>query len=290
MSSSMTATAMSSTETTAPWKPLFLSHVAKLASPEFVMSSLHASPDAAAPVPYVPRVRYLIYRGMWAELPENKHNQAPLNERVYESDLPTFATDVRMEKIPEIFASSAGHGSPAQSQGSGGGGPVEAVWWVKEVMTQWRMRGEAFVVAPDIEGAGEESSGVRTTKSEIGKRMKPTREGGESEWSWARELTAHFGNLNPGMRGSFRNPPPGTPIGVPPPQPELSLGQKVMDLDDAVAREHFRVVIIRPDVVDQIDLSEPDRARRWRFTYVGPPGAARAGEAVGEWSKEELWP
>ena len=150
-------------------------------------------------------MRPLIYRGMWAELPENKHQEAPMNARIYESDLPTFVTDVRMEKVPEIFASSPGHGSTSQSQGSGGGGPVEAVWWVKDVMTQWRMRGQAFVVGPDIEGSAgsEESSGVRTVKSEIGKRMRLITDeaGAEKDWSWDREVTGHFGNLNPGMRG-----------------------------------------------------------------------------------------
>lgn len=79
---------------------------------------------------------------MWAELPENKHNDAPRNEQVFESDMLTLTTDVRMAKVPEIFASGAGHGSVGQSQGSGGGGPVEAVFWVKEVGTQWRFRGE----------------------------------------------------------------------------------------------------------------------------------------------------
>lgn len=138
---------------------------------------------------------------MWAELPENKHNEAPQNERVYETDLLTFTSDARMEKIPDIFASSAGHGEREQSRGSGGGGPVEAAFWIKEVMTQWRIKGEAFVVAPDIEGEGEESSGVRTVKSEVGRRMRVVRVGKEGEWSWAKELTAHFGNLSPGMRG-----------------------------------------------------------------------------------------
>ena len=139
---------------------------------------------------------------MWAELPENKHNDAPMNNRVYESELPTFTSDVRMEKIAEIFASSAGHGDKSQSQGSGGGGPVEAVFWIKEVMTQWRIKGEAFVVGQDIEGEGEESSGVRTVKSEIGSRMRLVSEGEEKNWSWGKELTAHFGNCSPGMRGA----------------------------------------------------------------------------------------
>jgi pyridoxamine 5'-phosphate oxidase len=106
-----------------------------------------------------------------------------------------------MSKIPEIFASSAGHGDVSQSQGSGGGGPVEAVFWVKETQTQWRVSGVAFVVAGDVEGSGEESSGVRTLKSEVGERMRCLDEERKGEWSWERELSAHFGNVSPGMRG-----------------------------------------------------------------------------------------
>jgi pyridoxamine 5'-phosphate oxidase len=184
-------------------------------SPEFVFSSLHAAPsNSASATPYVPRARYCIFRGFWAELPENKHNDAPMNERVYESEMPTFTTDVRMLKVPEVFASSAGKaedvgegsaGGPeerGQSRGSGGGGPVEAVWWVKDVGTQWRVRGEAFVVSDDIDG-GSGTSGVKTVKSEVGSRMRVVKgmEGKEGEWSWSRELTGHFGNNSPGIRG-----------------------------------------------------------------------------------------
>ena len=117
-----------------------------------------------------------------------------------------------MQKIPEIFATGAGHGGVEQAQGSGGGGAVEAVYWVKEVGVQWRVKGRAFVVARDVEGEGEGSSGVRTLKSEVGARMRVLEEGMESEWSWARELTAHFGNCSPGMRGLFRERPPHPPI------------------------------------------------------------------------------
>jgi pyridoxamine 5'-phosphate oxidase len=191
----------------APWRPLFLSHIEKMPSPEFVFTSLHPAPPGSS-VPYVPRARYCVFRGMWGELPENKHYDPswPKNERVYESDMLTLTTDVRMAKVPEIFASSKGHGTEDQSQGSGGGGPVEAVFWVKGEMTQWRVRGEAYVVAEDIEGAHgeEESSGVRTVKSRVGERMRVVREEGKESWSWGTELTAHFGNLAPGMRGSFK--------------------------------------------------------------------------------------
>lgn len=118
-----------------------------------------------------------------------------------------------MSKVGELFASSAGHASDdSQVQGSGGGGPVEAVWWIKDVGTQWRIRGTAFVVGRDIEETrgdlpGKVSSGVRVVKSEIGRRMRvlqgEEKEGSEGEWSWGRELTGHFGNCSPGMRGMF---------------------------------------------------------------------------------------
>ena len=52
-------------------------------------------------------------------------------------------------------------------------------------------------------------------------------------------------------------------------------------------------MIIMPDEVEQIDLTDPGRARRWKFTYVGPNGGntGESGEdIVGEWKKEELWP
>lgn len=171
-------------------------------SPEFVLGTLDSAPKGS-PTPYVPRVRYCIFRGFWAELPENKHNEAERNPPLYGSDCPTFTTDVRMEKVGQIFASSAGHAkSDGQTQGSGGGGPVEAVYWISETGTQWRIKGRAYVIADDIEGA-EENSGVRTVKSEVGKRMRALTEEPEKEkdWSWQRELTGFFGNQSPGIKG-----------------------------------------------------------------------------------------
>lgn len=193
------------TTSPAPWKSLFLEHISHLPSPEFVFATLHPSSSTSSLTPYLPRLRYCIFRGMWAELPENKHNVAPLNERVYESELPTFVTDVRSKKVGDLFVTSDGHATEgAQTRGSGGGGPVEAVFWIKDVMTQWRLKGHAFVVGNDIEGDGEQSSGVRTVKSEVRARMRAVKEG-SGHWSWAKELTAHFGNCNPGLRGE---PPP----------------------------------------------------------------------------------
>lgn len=189
-----------------------------------------------------------------------------------------------MHKVADIFTSGPGQASdPEQTQGSGGGGPVEAAFWIKEKGTQWRISGTAYVIAEDIEGedGGQQSSGVRTVKSEIGARMQLVSKEGQ-EWSWATELTAHFGNVSPGMRGTWRNPPPGTPVAEGGKEGE-KLGQKVTDLHDPIARSNFRVVIIKPDEVEQLDLSDPATARRWKYTFVVEDGK-------GSWRTEELWP
>lgn len=289
---------MSSTAQTdvgiAPWRRLFLSHLSQMDSPEFVFSTLSPADPEESATPYVPRARFCIFRGMWGELPANSHNDAPKNEANYNSDLPTLTTDVRMDKIPEIFASSIGNGDSSQteSQGCGGGGAVEAVFWAKEAMTQWRFRGKAYVVGPGIEGPGEDPIAVRMVKREIGKRMRVVKEAGRESWSWATELTAHFGNLSPQMRGTFKNPPPGGPISIPPSDKALKLGQKVDDLGDADARKNFRVIIIKPEEVERVDLSNPARVQRWKFTYVSPKTGHldQRRPNAGEWKTEELWP
>jgi hypothetical protein len=43
-------------------------------------------------------------------------------------------------------------------------------------------------------------------------------------------------------------------------------------------------VVIVPDVVEQTDLSDPDKGRRFRYTFEGDK-PANAG-----WKTEELWP
>jgi hypothetical protein len=280
------APAVPSTE--APWRDSFVSHVSSMKSPTFVLSTLHpvpASEQITRAIPVVPRARTCIYRGLWACLPVNSHNQAPQNEAIWESDLPTFTTDARMEKAGELF-DTAGEVSPGKT---GGGGPVEAVWWVEESGTQWRVRGTAWVLGPDVDG--EEGQRVREVILGRMRRRDPRGQHGQEDWSWSKEVTAHFGNLSPGMRGTFKSPPPGTPVTVPPGQ-GLAVGQEVDGLDDEVARKNFRVVVIVPDEVDQVDYSDPKKARRWAYIYRGRSWQAKeaGGEVIGEWEKVEVWP
>lgn len=285
IASHLLSTMTSSTASAAaPWRATFLAHVDEMDAPNFILSTLHPIPprpgpsdDRASQLQFTPRARTVVYRGMWASLPANPKNTADRNPDVYESDMVTITTDARMEKVPELFGSAGTATSAAQSRPAG---LVEAVFWMPKPMAQWRIRGHAVVVGPDIEDDGGEPARGALTARMRGKTGDATT--ASSQWSWDRELTAHFGNLSPGMRGTFRNPPSGTRRDEKPGD-EPKLGQKVDDLEDEIARLNFRVVAIIPEEVDQLDLSDPEDGRRWNYKYVGE-------ESGGPWITTELWP
>ncbi|KAL1846168.1 hypothetical protein Daus18300_014331 [Diaporthe australafricana] len=299
------APAQTSTTGAAPWRAQLLDHISKLDSPIFTFTSLHpgSSGSSSSSPTVTPRGRTCIYRGMWASITWNDKNAAPRNPDVFESDCLTLTTDARMAKVPELFASGGGGGGGDKTKSSsGGGGPVEAMFWVPETGTQWRVRGHAWVLAhDDISDTSDSSPGAKAARDAISARMRRTKKTGsgeeeekESEWSWEKEVVGQFGNLSPGMRGSFKNPPPGTPR-ADGPGPGEGLGQKVGDelLGDEVARRNFRVVVVVPDEVDTWDGKDPENQRRWVYTFVGPDAkeATRpGGEVVEGWEKVEVWP
>lgn len=59
------------------------------------------------------------------------------------------------------------------------------------------------------------------------------------------------------------------------------MGAKVEGLDDDVARDNFRVVIIKPEFVEQVDLSDPSKSRRYVYEF---------DDDSNEWKYEEQWP
>ena len=86
-----------------------------------------------------------------------------------------------------------------------------------------------------------------------------------------------------GNLGFFRSPPPGQPRSSTPSQLDLKLGQKVLDLHDPVARANFRVVIIRPEEVECLDLTDQENGKRWNWTLIDGSDGSR-------WDEAELWP
>jgi hypothetical protein len=61
----------------------------------------------------------------------------------------------------------------------------------------------------------------------------------------------------------------------------LKLGSKAEDLDDPTARSNFRVVVIKPTIVESVDLKDPTTARRHVYRY---------DVETKTWTHEERWP
>ncbi|KAL8381193.1 hypothetical protein RB595_005463 [Gaeumannomyces hyphopodioides] len=258
----------------APWRADFLEHTSRMPQASFVLSTVRRRRQGSPS----PRARTCMLRGLWAGLPADDRNPAPRNRPVYESDCPVFTTDARMDKVADLGAGS-------------GPGPVEAVWWVEATQTQWRVRGNAWLLGGGgigIPAAARAAIGVRmrrrggdaATGEKVGDEQEQEQERQQQQqWSWETEVTAHFGNLSPAMRGTFRNPAPGTPRQQAPGAGE-GLGQRVDDVEDRLARRNFLVCVIVPTEVDRVLLA-PDDPRRWLYRFRAEDGT---------WETVELWP
>lgn len=178
------------------------------------------------------------------------------------SDLLTFTTDVRSGKVPDILGPGQG-----DRRASGGGGRVEAVFWLEGVRTQWRIRGDAWVLGPDV---GGEAEGAEAVRSALEGRMRGVGEGWGFEGEWEKQFAGMGRELKKGLAG----PPPG----------EVSEGGEGGEFDEEKAKRNFRLVVVRPAEVECVDLTDPEISKRWIYTFVEREG----GE--GEWKREELNP
>ncbi|PGH05551.1 hypothetical protein GX51_02890 [Blastomyces parvus] len=282
-----------------PWRLWLQYHISMLPSGEFSLATVHR--DSSGSV--YPRVRTCIFRGFWTELnlgreafkllleDEELRKQGGINPPMFESDLLTFTTDVRMEKVAQLESFPDGSGC---GNGAKGGGPVEAVFWVKDERTQWRVKGRAFIIGGDSRDVDELKS--RENIRQWVRRREGSDDIDVSRWTWEKEITANFANLSPMMRGTFKNPPPGTLRLESPNNPSPKLGQTVDDIHDPVARANFRVVVIVPEEVERVELIRPDNPKRTRWTLnrrtEKDAGSSETGDGYsqGTWEVAELWP
>lgn len=189
-SSSFRAPAMSlSTENSrrAPWRDLLDSHLKQTPGYEFTIATIGYDSQQRP----VPRLRTCGCRGFFPELELHPKGQEAMdqqvedggNSSVFESDMLTFTTDTRMEKLSQLESS---------------GNAIEAVFWLKDLMTQWRIKGTAYAIGnPQGEAAEDE----RHSRQEVQKALRETKNSDTSKWTWERAVTKYFANHSPVARG-----------------------------------------------------------------------------------------
>ncbi|CAI7625796.1 unnamed protein product [Penicillium crustosum] len=255
----------------APWRDILSSHLEQTPGYEFTIATIGYNAQQRP----VPRVRTCGCRGFFPELELHHKGQEAMDQQVegggnppvFESDMLSFTTDARMDKLPQL--ESSGHA-------------IEAVFWLKDLMTQWRIKGTAYAIGNP---SGEDAEEEKTSRNEIRKalRVKGGNDSDVAKWTWEKAVTKYFANHSPIARGSFRNPHPGQPRSSTPSQPDLKLGQEVLDLHDSIARANFRVVVIQPEEVERLDLTDQEDAKRWNWTLI-------EGDDGSRWNEVELWP
>ncbi|KAJ5746216.1 hypothetical protein N7520_011398 [Penicillium odoratum] len=176
-------------DTPAPWRDILASHLQQTPGYEFSLGTVEYDSQGRA----VPRVRTCGHRGFFPELQLHPSGQEDMkqqvenggNPHIYESDMLTFTTDIRMEKLPQIDA--AGHA-------------VEGVFWLKDLMTQWRVKGRAFAFGNP---AGEDDIEELVSREKVKEwlRAKQHVDGDIKEWTWEKAVTEYFANHSPMMRG-----------------------------------------------------------------------------------------
>lgn len=175
----------------APWKDLLNDHLSQNSSSEFTLATVAYD---ATKKRHVPRARVCGFRGFFpnpqlhpSAVDALKTQGDGLNPDVYESDMLSFTTDVRMEKV--------GHIQPGSSE-SDAGSEVEMVFWLKDAGSQWRIKGDAFVIGDQDGGSVEDEA-----REEIQRGLRIRSEDGCGRWTWERQVTTYFANHTPILRG-----------------------------------------------------------------------------------------
>lgn len=80
--------------------------------------------------------------------------------------------------------------------------------------------------------------------------------------------------------GSFKQPSPGQDRSKPYDDKHEKMGEKLTGLDDEVARKNFRVIVIKPESVEELNL-DPENAGRKKYTF---------NKKTAVWDMVETWP
>lgn len=187
---------MSSSTQRAPWRDILDSQLKQTSNYDFTIATVGRDSQGRL----VPRVRTCGCRGFFPELELHPKGQEAMDEQVegggnppvYESDMLSFTTDARMEKLGQLEES--GHA-------------IEAIFWLEDVMTQWRVKGRAYAVGnPHPE---ETSELELASQKEImkGLRVKNNANGDTAKWTWQKAVTKYFANHSPIMRGMLLSNP-----------------------------------------------------------------------------------
>jgi pyridoxamine 5'-phosphate oxidase len=207
-----------------------------------------------------PAVRTVVFRGFVGEtIEDSPPSKLPGGNPPARSSLFLVSTDALMAKVEELEQSS---------------GAFEVGWWHAGTNQQIRFNGIAHLYRRNASIAFPE---VRL------KQYIQT----SGDWTWEAERDRLWKSHRPVMRGSFRNPHPGTPMNA-----EKQKKLQVVELDEEddgpdarEAKDRFTLVVLEVMEIEILDLDPPPVPPRCSpFDRLLTP-CVRAKDVDGHWLK-----
>lgn len=206
--------------------------------------------------PQHPSVRTVVFRG-FAGQPRKEDEPTGGNPiKDVTSSLIVCSTDRRMLKADQIAA---------QQEGQNPG--FEVCWWHQGTQEQIRFSGNAWLLTP----SDQENPGFPADRL---KSLISVPDG--QTWTWEGERLRQFAKHSPGLRGTFANPHPASPL-TPEKQAVLEKGIKLPgSLEEAneeeekdrvkTALSNFCLVVLECQHVEYLKVDPPPSRKQWIFS------------------------
>lgn len=202
----------------APWRAKLTEQITKRPGQEFALATVANGTGSGSNSGPVPRVRECAFRGFFPNTSSVRDDVKKMIQQEFdlpytlkspifgdvESDLISFTTDERMDKVDQMNTS---------------GGAVEALFYLRDISTQWRIKGRGCIFgAPGGEegagGSGQEQFREQEARREIGRRLRWKDLSSTSDWNgdgdghlqfgWEKAVTVYFANQTPVLRGNMK--------------------------------------------------------------------------------------
>jgi hypothetical protein len=181
-----------------------------------------------------PSVRTVVFRGFVGETRDDSPPaKLPGGNPPAESSLIVVTTDTLMAKVGELEQSN---------------GAFEVCWWHAGTNQQIRFNGTAHLYRPN--GKAE------FPQAHLQRYISPASDG---VWNWENERVRQWKAHRPAMRGSFRNPPPGSCMDE---EKKRKLQTVELDSEDdgadaQEAKERFSLLALEITELEFLDLDPP---------------------------------
>lgn len=223
-----------------------------------------ATMPVSSSAPQHPSVRTVVYRG-FAGQPRKEDEPTGGNPIAnVESSLVICSSDRLMLKATQVLEQ--------QNRGDGGNG-FEVCWWHQGTQEQIRLSGRAWLYSSPTENDNVNRGfpGQRL----IDQHISIPEDQKHGAWTWEGERLRQFAKHSPGLRGTFQNPHPATPL-TDEKQEKVKAGitlpgslEEAKDQDEKekvkAALARFCLVVLECEEVDYLKVDPPPERKQWKL-------------------------